>query len=595
MATDRELAGGRLVLGLFGAVAGVCLWYLYDAFRDAPEPQRLLLFLIAAAAGFFGGTLVATGPVSFPRAAALSAPLALAGAGLLTWSSLRHDGVEAYLETGHPVAAWLAIWFMALPFLIAGAMARGGWRDYSALFEQSWSIVVRGATAWIFTGVFWLVYTLSDTLLGLVGITLLADLTDHGWFVMGLSGLVLGLGLAVLSELSSVLTPSLVLRMLRLLLPVVTAVVAVFLVMVPIRGLDDVFGSLSAAGTLLAMAVGAITLVTSALDEDDFCATDSPIMRATAQIMSLLLPVLAALAGWAVWVRVAQYGWTPDRLMAALAALAVMLYALLYAVSVALRGGWMARIRAGNTWMAMGLMGLSVLWLTPVLNPERISAQSQVARFESGRVSAEALDLWTLGREFGRPGRAALEELRAMTGHPEHAALLVRLAKLENAESRVAFEGRGPYGRPNGDAERNLAARLAGQLRVHPADAELPEGLLDNQPMHFLRRLRSGCDQTLADGGAGCVVALVDLADQWPGPEAMIFLAEPGGQGTRVTMLRRGEAGYQEASQPTQLGGDLLRLAPSDALGAVAAGRFSIGQPSLRALSVEGVELVPRP
>ena len=43
----------------------------------------------------------------------------------------------------------------------------------------------------------------------------------------------------------------------------------------------------------------------------------------------------------------------------------------------------MERIRQGNIRVALGIIVLAALWLTPVLNAERISAQSQLARFEA--------------------------------------------------------------------------------------------------------------------------------------------------------------------------------------------------------------------
>jgi len=66
-----------------------------------------------------------------------------------------------FLASGHPLGAWLILWLLALPFLIAGAGAPGGWRSYPMLFRAAWSVVIRMVTAAVFVGLFWLVYFIA--------------------------------------------------------------------------------------------------------------------------------------------------------------------------------------------------------------------------------------------------------------------------------------------------------------------------------------------------------------------------------------------------------------------------------------------------
>ena len=176
-------------------------------------------------------------------------------------------------------------------------------------------------------------------------------------------------------------------------LPVVLVVMSVFILALPFQGLSHLFGDLSAAATLLAMALAGVTLVSTAVDQSDADATEAPLMRLMTQMLALLLPLPAALAGWAVWLRVDQYGLTPNRLAAAMAALLALGYGVAYAAAVLRRGRWMARIRLANTWLALGGVVLAALWLTPVLNAQRLSAASQLARYEAGRTALANLDL----------------------------------------------------------------------------------------------------------------------------------------------------------------------------------------------------------
>ncbi len=110
-----------------------------------------------------------------------------------------------------------------MPFLIAALGPVGNWRDYPELFNQSWNIVVRYVAAWLFMGLFWAVLLLSNELFGIIGLEILDDLLDIAPVPYVLSGLVLGLALAVVNELSEYVSPYLILRLLRLLLPLVSA------------------------------------------------------------------------------------------------------------------------------------------------------------------------------------------------------------------------------------------------------------------------------------------------------------------------------------------------------------------------------------
>jgi len=588
MSKQADLAQSRLVLGLFGGLTGGALWLLIDRFEPGADGARLVFFLGSVLAGFGAAQLALTGPMPLTRAIPRALGLSLL-AGVLLWlAGLQFERPEDMLRALHPLAAWAGLLFLCLPFTIAQDAGRAGLRDYPLLFRAAWSIVVRLATAWLFVAVFWLVYFLSNALLRLVGFDLLEELAGEGWFLFTVSGVVLGMAMAVLNDLSVALSPGLVLRLLRLLLPVVTMVAVVFLVLLPLRGFDSVFGGLSAGATLLAIAAGAITLIASALDEDDECAVRSPLMRLSAQALALLLPVIAALACWAVWLRVADHGLTPPRVVASTAAVIVSLYAVLYAGSVLLRGAWMARIRRANISMALGLIGLSALWLTPAIDAERWSAKSQVARYTDGRVAPSEIDLWALRHDWGRAGSAALSRLQGMTDHPGHGKLSDRLARLERAPDRLSFEQPGPE---DEEAERAaLIERIGQRLRVVPEGAADPRSALAAADTGVLRDIDRGCGQPLDDGSPACALLAVGRLAGWRGPGLAVFHAAGGGGTAALFIAEDG------ARRPAiDLSRRLHRLPPDEVIPALLAGRAVVAAPGQPALIVEGVELLPIP
>lgn len=520
---SRQIAYDRILMTALGALAGFAAYALVEILPDHVENQRLRLFAVTATGGYFAALLAAAGPLSYARGALAAAAAALPAAGLLTWASTRYHNVDDYLETIHAPAAYALIVSISLPFLIAALRPDAGWRHYPTLFRESWNIVVRYAASWLFTGVVWAVVALSDALFGLVGLTVIADLIAIDYVPFLVTGAVLGLALAVVVELSDYVSPFLILRLLRLLLPVVLVVTAVFLVALPFRGLSNLFGGLSAAATLLAMAIGITTLITSAIDRADADAAEAIALRASVRLCALAIPVLAALALYSVWLRVKDYGLSPDRIAAACAAAVTLGYGVLYTLAVPSRRNWMARIRGANIAMALVVAAVAALWLTPVLNPERISAQNQVARFAAGKVSAAKLDLWFIGKELGVAGAGALDTLASLD-HPEAAELAERIERVKSARSRYGFDAT-----EEGLAGPELIARILARAAVLPESAQLPAEAFQGMPVSSLQARADGCDRETPKGRPGCAAIVADFLPAEPGDEIlMLWVAASG-------------------------------------------------------------------
>jgi len=80
--------------------------------------------------------------------------------------------------------------------------------------------------------------------------------------------------------------------------------------------------------------------------------------------------------------------------------------------------------------MALIVLAAAAAFLTPVLNPERIAANNQIARFEAGKMPPEALDLAGLAR-WGRAGVKALARLEEIAKQPGQQALAMHLQSLD--------------------------------------------------------------------------------------------------------------------------------------------------------------------
>ncbi|WP_424969531.1 hypothetical protein [Dinoroseobacter sp. S76] len=571
MAAQHDPTGFRATLGLFGLMTGLALWGLGEFVIEALGQPRLELALASAVLGFCSAGLLLSGPLSVPRALGWASLMAVVPTGLLLWASLRFATLEGFGDSPAAIVAYGVLLTVPLPFFIAATQQT--LFHYPTLFNEAWRLVIRAVSAAIFLGVFWGVYMICSLLLSLVGVTLLDRLVDEEVFLLGMSGLVGGVALAVLFELRNYLSPLLLLRLLQLLLIPVTAVVLVFVVRVPLEGLDQVFSGLSAAATLLAMVFGLATLITASLDCEPVETGPSPLYRWVLQIACLLMPVLAGLGSYAVWLRVTEYGWTPERVTAACFCLLALTYAVLYAGPVVLRRNWDQGIRRANIQTALVGLALAALALTPVLNPQRISTQSQLALFEAGQIDTAQLPIRSMARDWGLAGQAGLEALRAQSDRDLQ--ILIDDA-LRREVARVTTPE---------EPEDRLAA-LAQLLPVAPEGAVWPEALWNALPPEIVRDWLDACRYA----PESCVAVIGEVDPTWPGPEALVLLVR-GQNYVTTQMVGFDETGaFAQGSSPGQ-----RREDPRALVRAVREGAYRLAPPARNALTVEGLIFFPSP
>lgn len=581
----------RAVLGVAGALGGLCAWLLADVYGPEELTPRLHLFLTFFAGTFFGALLVAIGPLRFWRAVMSALGLSAVVAGLVLWASYRYAAPAMVLRATETMLAAGLLATLPLPFVIAAGMEGRSWRDYPTLFSQAWSIVTRYASAWLFVAVVWAVVFLSDQLFQLVGITLLRDLMRIDWVPWVLAGTALGVGLAVVDELHDYISPFLLLRLMRIILPVVTLVVLVFLVALPLRGLGNLFGQLSVAGTLLVMAAAAATLVTTALDRCEEEAVSARFMLWSVQLLALMMPALAFLGGWAVWLRVQEHGLTPARIAGLVAAGVLLAYGLSFGVSVLLRGDWAARIRRDNRALALMVIVLAALWLTPALNADRIAAQNRVERFKAGTTPAGAMDLYYLKTGLGLAGRRALDDLRALSKQDGQGALAQRFADLD--------AGRLAPGSPREPADvAKLRARLAKELAVRPegdANEAIKSAILSTRSVWQLKLWDEGCSRHLDTGQPGCVLAVGDYLPDRPGQEALLLMLGSDGKLQIAAFAHRDDGELARVGGARQIAPGGKALPAGKVIAQVLAGKTDLTPARINALDIGGLQLMVQP
>ena len=281
----------------------------------------------------------------------------------------------------------------------------------------------------------------------------------------------------------------------------------------------------------------------------------------------MCLPLLAGLAMHALWLRIDQYGLTPDRVLAALLALVAMVHGLALVRAVIRRdAAWLRGLRQSNPPLALFAACLLVLMHVPALSPLHLSAASQYQRLLSDEVPVERTDMGALRFQLGEPGRQHQQALRQQLDErwedeARRTGLQADLQRLDKADHYWAWK-----------REQEVAAA--------PPVPWIGEPVADGDGSLARAVNYQGCVDS-------CSLFAVDL-DRDGQPEVLLLWAEPWA----VPVFGQAAAGgWQRIGQRRITAGV---LPDSDLLsGLLQRGEFELVAPRFNAIEIDGVRLEP--
>jgi hypothetical protein len=340
---------------------------------------------------------------------------------------------EPYGEVGDASLGWvftvsIAIaCFKALMYL--QQRAAGLPLSYPILFTYSWRNFLVLALAGVFVLGVYLVLLLWGALFSVIGIDFFQTLFRRDWFLFPILGLAHGLGIIIFRDLHKVIDSitRLLEGLLRLLLPLVVCLSAVFLLALPFTGLEVLWATGNGTALLLWL-TAAILFATNAVYQDG--RGDDPYPRSVHRLVYLglcTLPVLSALSCYGLLLRIQQYGWSVERFWGALVWLILAAFSIGYAGGILRRrADWPQVLARVNTAMGLGVLALLLLANSPLLDFRKLSLNSQLARVESGAISWREFDFYYVAAQLARPGYLALESLKDELGDsdPELLAMI---------------------------------------------------------------------------------------------------------------------------------------------------------------------------
>jgi len=362
-------------------------------------------------------------------------PAVLLPAVLAAWLGAQFDQPRWYYfdETTGTLLLWsqLALAYILTPFIQAQDAAHR-WRfDYSALYRNAWNNGLLLFMALVMLGVFWLLIWLWSGLFSMLGVDQFKRFFESSGFVWVASATVVAVGLHIGRERGQVIDAlrNVLQAMCRFLLPLTVVILLLFMVFLPFTGLAPLWATRHATPILLTLVFAHVALLNGVVQDGLQTAHYPRPLRLLADASSLCLPLLAGLAMHALWLRIDQYGLTPDRVLAALLALVAMVHGLALVRAVIRRDpAWLSGLRQSNPPLALLAACLLVLMHVPMLSPLQLSAANQYQRLLDANLPTEQTDLGALRFQLGEPGRRYLQALREALDEPwKDEALRTRL------------------------------------------------------------------------------------------------------------------------------------------------------------------------
>ena len=492
--SGRGVFAVRLVVGL---LQGLALYGLYFAFehKDWPATQPMVfapmllvalyvpLLVIQAAGNLRPRVLVVWTAV----AAAIAAGFAIYDI-WHNWWDLKDAGPSAQV-----IVFTYVFLFVCHALISCMTHDRKIVPDYCTLFDVAWKQGVQFAIAACFVGAFWIVIWLGVALFEMIKLHFFREFIMHSWFAIPVTAVAAAASIHITDIRANLVrgVRTLALMLLSWLLPVIALIAFTFLVSLVFTGLKPLWETRTATALLLAAAALLVILINAAYQDGDPERRPHHALRVAGTLASIELIFIVAIAAYALWLRVDQYGWTVDRFDTAAVTLVAASFAAGYFIAALLPSPWLKLIETWN--FLTTILGLAVLFalFTPIADPVRISVNNQMERLKSGAVNAASFDYAYLRHHGGRFGHEALAEL-SQSPNP----------KISKA---AAGELKGPRFIASPVLAHRAYKELGEAIVVHPQGRTLPASFTGHDVTKIGRRggmeacLARGCDAVMAD------------------------------------------------------------------------------------------------
>jgi len=559
-------------------VQGALLYWLYQADRGgwwpsgAPYAMIPLLMACALLPAMLISAMGHMAPKKVAQWMAVAAGVVLVmalhavnrgtGAGLAAGALSK----GAFASMPGPVMIFCALFmYIAHVLVMAGAADKRRIASYDSYFELAWKLAVQLMFSVFFVGALWLVLLMGSGLFSMVKLNFLKHMMEASWFVVPVVCFAWSCAMHITDVRPAIVRGirSLLLVLLSWILPVAALIVSGFLCALPFTGLEVLWATRHATSLLLAADAVLIVLINAAFQNGR--AKAALAVRVSARVAALLVLPLTAIAIYALGLRVYDYGWTSDRVIAAACLVVASCYALGYAWAAHRYETWLSAIANVNLATAFVVLAVLLALFTPIADPARLSVNNQVARLEKGRTKATAFDFHYLRFEGRRYGQEALARLSQQAAGPEAALIRELAAKALRDTDRWQPGTQVP------------TVSIADNVKVWPSTTRLPASFAAQKWSPMDDQAILPC---LLTRGSNCDALVLDV-DGDGKPEVLLFNA---GRYTAAPLYtERADGKWVVAGHLDASGSECAPLIEK-----LKAGQYTLVAPRMKALEVAG-------
>lgn len=432
-----------------GALQGIAGWTTdtYILGRFLPHTLAITLFY-AVLGGGLCAQLLLKNPLN------IRGLLAASGMGILfgatSWWSFYQARIPFNGEDYSFVDAKIGIFmhllllaYILIPYLQNYCNKAVRFFDYNDLYKNSWDNFFIVSIGMLVAGIFWLLIFLWAELFEMIKIRIFSNIFYSKPFFWIAPFAIAGLGITIGIRNEKIIESlrNIALAICKFMMPLTALITIIFTATLPFSGLQAIWDTKHSTPILLTL-IAANVFFINGIFQNGTESNYPSLLKKFSNLSLLMLPILVIIAAYSTWLRIDQYGLTPDRIYSSLIILVGSCYSFSYAFSAIQRNTqWLINIKKPNIYIGILICTLIALTHSPVLDPLTISARNQYNRLVNNKMPVEKFDFGALRYELGKPGLSYLKKVRELQKHESLAAIQEKLKILDSMKSRYEWSG----------------------------------------------------------------------------------------------------------------------------------------------------------
>lgn len=347
------------------------------------------------------------------------------GSQILPGTDSSHAELHFSMTFSLAVAAFIAL-------LLIQRHTRSAENLSDKLCTLSWRNALTLAWSLLFMLAVWALLMLWAGLFRLIQVDFFHDLFTARWFYYPILSMALGFGVVMFREHVHFIDTVIGLQqsMIRFLLVLLVVIALLFLVSLPFTGLGVLWETGRGSTLILWMQAFLLLFVNAVYREQDARPVYPVWLHWLVALGVLSLPVYSVIASYGLWLRVDQYGWSLARCTGALIWLLLTVFSVAYCLLLLrYRERYLQALAPVNQALAWVVLAAMLLINSPLLDFRKISADSQLARLQSGEQKLDEADFYYFRYSLEKPGYDALMTFKASL-REDQADIAMRIDRL---------------------------------------------------------------------------------------------------------------------------------------------------------------------